>query len=214
MADRIGHQVRIEESTAKLAAAAAALNARGGDRAALSPFQLAYFTDERSRIDPEVVATVLPAGVGVIFRNYDAPDRPARANRLATICKERDLPLFIAGDEALARSIRADGVHWPSWRLMNAPARPGDLLCSAACHSASELQKADALAIDCAFLSPVFPTRSHPDADTLGAERLMSMAAAAAVPVLALGGVDAGNARSLAGEGVSGFGAIDAFVGD
>jgi thiamine-phosphate pyrophosphorylase len=52
--------------------------------------------------------------------------------------------------------------------------------------------------VDAAFLSPVFATSSHPGAASLTPVRAAFIAAAAPVPVYALGGITARNAGLLA----------------
>jgi thiamine-phosphate pyrophosphorylase len=47
------------------------------------------------------------------------------------------------------------------------------------------------------LLSPVFATRSHPGAATLGPVRFRLLAARSLVPVIALGGMDTRRARRL-----------------
>ena len=62
---------------------------------------------------------------------------------------------------------------------------------------------------DLLFLSPLFPTRSHPDARSLGRVRFAALAHATPLPVIALGGVTARHRRSLAALGAAGWAAID-----
>ena len=93
---------------------------------------------------------------------------------------------------------------------MNGGAKRTPLL-TIACHDERELARAAAIGADLAFLSPVFATQSHPDTEHLGAMRFKALAAAAPLPVLALGGVDERNARLVAGRNVAGLGAIGAF---
>lgn len=88
---------------------------------------------------------------------------------------------------------------------------PG-LIVTAACHDARELACAAAAGADAAFLSPVFATHSHPGAEHLGVGKFRARAAAAPIPVYALGGVDEAQAGRLAGPNVAGFGAISAFA--
>lgn len=103
----------------------------------------------------------------------------------------------------------------PSARFADgSPARGGakrPFLLTAACHDAAELARAAAIGADLALLSPVFPTESHPGAEHLGPARFRALAAAASLPVLALGGVDETNAAALAGPNVAGLAAIGAF---
>ncbi len=64
-------------------------------------------------------------------------------------------------------------------------------------------------AVDAVFLSPVFPTRSHPEGASLSAVRANAIAQALTVPAYALGGVDARNAALLKGfVGLAAIGAL------
>lgn len=82
---------------------------------------------------------------------------------------------------------------------------------TASAHSERELAEAFALGADLVFLSPVFPTRSHPGARALGPVRFGLIARKAAGPVLALGGMGPRNLRRLKPLGAAGYGAIDAW---
>lgn len=187
-----------------------ALNRAGGATGA--PFHLAFLSDRRRGPEVLAFAAALPPGAAVILRDYDDPERPAMARALADIAAARGLVLMIGADADLARAVGAAGVHLRSGDLAaGAGARHG-LVVTAACHSAEELERAAAIGADIAFLSPVFPTASHPGAEGLGAEAFRRLAAASAIPVLALGGVDETNAMRLAGANVAGFGAIGAFL--
>lgn len=64
-------------------------------------------------------------------------------------------------------------------------------------HSLRELGMARHLGADAVLLSPVFATRSHPKARTLGPLRFRLLAARAGLPVIALGGMDARRAKRL-----------------
>lgn len=60
---------------------------------------------------------------------------------------------------------------------------------SVACHSLDDLVEAATLEFDCATLSPVNKTQTHPDATALGWEQFSQWVAKATIPVYALGGV-------------------------
>jgi len=163
-----------------------------------------------------LILRALPRGAAVIYRDYDDPRRAAIARRYLSICRTRGLPFLVAGDPGLARAIGADGVHLPARMLKEAPRLSlgrgeSALLLTVSCHDAGELARAGEIGADLALLSPAFPTQSHPDTEHLGAARFRALAAAARLPVLALGGVDAANAGALAGRNVAGFAAIGAF---
>jgi thiamine-phosphate pyrophosphorylase len=64
---------------------------------------------------------------------------------------------------------------------------------------------------DFVFLSPVFPTRSHPGAAALGPIRFGLLARGTHVPVIALGGMDPRRAQRLEKFNVYGWAGIDAW---
>ena len=76
-----------------------------------------FMTDAARVAEPWRVLTRLPRGSGVVLRDYQLPDRFLLAERLAKIARSRNLVLLVGADLALARHIRADGVHWPKWAL-------------------------------------------------------------------------------------------------
>ncbi len=217
---RIGVSVHegLRTRALRLAAAAAALKRAGG--VSTAPFSLAFLTDRRRIANPEPILRALPAGAAVIYRDYDDPKRTVIASRYAALCRARNLVFLVAGDAGLAHLVKADGVHVPAGMLKELKAakagrgadRPAPRLLTAACHDAAELRLAAAIGADIALLSPAFATGSHPGADELGAVRFKALAASAAIPVLALGGVDDRNARLLAGAKVAGIAAIGAFL--
>jgi thiamine-phosphate pyrophosphorylase len=175
-----------------------------------------WFMTDRERVpDPLAVAAALPKGAGVVLRDYDAPERTALAQSLADICRRRGLLLLVAGDERLAAAIGADGVHLPQWQARRArdmKRRHPCWLVSAAVHDAVSLRRAALAGADAAFLSPVFPTGSHPGAPHLGAVRFTALVHSTDMPVYALGGVDSRSIERLRGTGMAGAGAIGALL--
>ena len=106
------------------------------------------------------------------------------------------------------------GLHLPASIDPASVPAAGRGLRSAACHDAAELQRAAAAGVDFVLLSPVFSPGSKPDdrRPTLGLEGLHRLAEGAAVPVLALGGIDARCAPAVLRSGlVAGVAGISAF---
>jgi len=173
---------------------------------------LAFLTDSARIPDPAAIITTLPAGTGVIYRDYSAPARFDHACRFADFCIEHNLIFYLAGDPSLAQRAGAHGVHLPARQAAQAPQIAKGLLLSVSCHNAEEIQQAEDLGADSLFLSPVFATASHPDAAPLGVDVFKALAAESSTPVLALGGVSEDNADQLRGPNIAGFGAIGAFT--
>lgn len=171
--------------------------------------RILLITDWKVNPEPWRLFGDLPGGAVILIRDYDHPEREAYARRTAYNAHARGMKVLVAGDMALARRIGADGLHVPEWQLARLPkrifAKPGFLI-TAATHSKTALLRAERHGlVDAALLSPVFATKSHPNAKPLGATRFSGLARAAKLPVLALGGVKMADFRRLQCAGASGF---------
>jgi thiamine-phosphate pyrophosphorylase len=179
-----------------------------------APFDLAYFTDAKVEDNAASIAN-LPKEDGlttaVIFRHYDAADRPALAKEWRSIAAEHGHLFLMANDVALAKQVAADGIHLPEHALARISrartAFPNGII-STACHSLAALSAAEKTSADCAFLSPIFPTSSHPDQPTLGPS-ILEDTDTTHLPVLALGGINLHTASKLENTNFQGIGAID-----
>lgn len=163
-------------------------------------------TDERLGDALWRVLARLPAGAGVVFRHHHLPAqaRYELAQRVAAACEARGLVLAIAQDVPLAQTVGAALVH--------NPALPTDFPFSASVHSMSEAVAARLAGAALVFVSPVYPTRSHPGAPTLGPAAAARIAAEAGDLAIALGGMDEQRFAALP-EGVfHGWAAIDAWL--
>jgi len=166
---------------------------------------LVLFTDDSGR-DWLAAARRLPRGSAIVIR---ARDGKARAELFDDLSRLEGLKLLVADDPKLAQA--ADGLHLPQARAQEAAhwrARHPDWIITAAAHSLRALM--NLAFVDAAFLSPVFPTTSHPGAAPLSPVRAAFIAAASPVPVYALGGVMARNAALLAPAfaGIAAIGAL------
>jgi thiamine-phosphate pyrophosphorylase len=170
---------------------------------------LVYCTDVARVPDPAEVMQKLPRGSIVICRDYAHPEREAYARELRAITHENGQFLLIAGDVALARRVGADGVHLPEYMLGARHVLGGFRLVSAACHNKLAMRRAERLGVDFILISPVFSTRSHAGARTLGPHRYARLSHCTHLAHLALGGVNSYSARKLRGLGLAGVAAID-----
>ncbi|MCH2486821.1 MAG: thiamine phosphate synthase [Erythrobacter sp.] len=153
-------------------------------------------SDARNDASLEDTLVRLPRGSGFVYRHYHlAPDeRAARFAVLAQRARACGHRVVLSGSPAQAEDHGADGVYGATDRI-GLP-RPG-LLRLATAHDADELAAAERAGADGVFLSPVFPTRSHPDGAILGEQRFLALAKASALPVIALGGMTADRAAAL-----------------
>ncbi|MDB5735188.1 MAG: hypothetical protein JWN16_1825 [Alphaproteobacteria bacterium] len=166
---------------------------------------LVLMTDDRDA-DWAGAARRLPHGSLVVVRARNAGTRAVLAEALVGIA-----PLLIADDPVLAADIGV-GLHLPEARMREAlhwRCRYPHWIITSSAHSLRALMRAQAL--DAVFLSPVFPTGSHKGAVPLTPARAAFIAAAAPVPVYALGGVTARNAARIA-PAFSGIAAISSLL--
>jgi thiamine-phosphate pyrophosphorylase len=166
--------------------------------------RLWLMTDERMGDALWTALDRLPRRSGVVFRHYrlSLGERRALLAKVAKVAHRRGLVLVRAGEQRLGRG--EAGVH-------GGRARQG-LVATRAAHSRREAIAAIRQGADALFVSPIFPTRSHPHARTLGPVRLGLMIRDLRVPVIALGGMNARRAKSLAALGVYGWAGIDAWT--
>jgi thiamine-phosphate pyrophosphorylase len=186
---------------------------RGG-RAARLP-RLLFVTDPARTPDPVAVAARLSRGAGVIYRSFGADDAYEVALALAKICRRRGLVLLIGADAALARAVRADGVHLPE-RMLRLGARirrsrPKWLLTGAA-HSLPAIRRAAASGLDAVLVSPVFDSRSPSAGRPLGPIRFAALRRQSPLPVIALGGITLRTARRVEATGAHGVAAVEGLV--
>ncbi len=172
---------------------------------------LLFFTDPDRTPRPWETAARLPVGSGVVFRHFGRADARETALRLREATRSRDGLLLIGRDAELAEAVGADGVHLPERALDQAGGlaaiRP-DWIITGAAHARAMLGTPG---LDALIVSPVFAAGgASADRPALGLTSFTSWVEAAPCPVYALGGIGAGNARSLIGSGACGLAGVSA----
>jgi len=130
------------------------------------------------------------------------------ARRLVVAAEPFGATVLISGEAEIAREVGAAGVHLPQGRsvALAREALGDDALIGVSAHSPAEAQTAAAAGADYATLSPIFPTGSKPGyGPALGLAELSRVARAVAMPLVALAGIDAGNARGCIEAGAAGI---------
>lgn len=167
-------------------------------------------SDARNDTALEDVLRALPGGSGFVFRHYHlkGAERRARFDALAAIARSRGHCVILSSPWwSEAQHWGADGLYGAS--AAEAGDRTAGLLWLAAAHDAAEIARANRQGADGIFVSPVFPTRSHPEAGTLGPEGFLALARNSDAPVIALGGMTPARAAQLDWPR---WGAIDGLV--
>jgi thiamine-phosphate pyrophosphorylase len=153
-------------------------------------------SDERNDAALEEALCKLSRGSGFIYRHYHLPpqERIARWFALRRIAHARGHVAILADSSLTAHEWGADGIYGAPRALYPTA---NDLLTLATAHNLADIGLANRMGADAVLLSPVFPTRSHPDGVTLGPLRFRQLAAHARMPVIALGGMNSRTARRL-----------------
>ena len=143
----------------------------------------------------------LPKGSGFVFRHHHLTDEAwaKRLEELLKLAETREFWTLVPARRVTCTQMHLNGaqgclagIYGPSDRL-----ETDNLPLFATAHNEAEILAANAAGAKAVFLSPVFPTRSHPGAASLGPERFRKLAAKAEMPVIALGGMTAAKAGEL-----------------
>lgn len=184
---------------------------------------IAGFYAVLDRADEGLARALLASGARVLQVRIK-PERPAtcgeivRAARMARrVCDELGAALVINDRIDVARVVGADGVHLGQTDLPLAAARAiaGDLWIGISTHDLAQVQAARAGGADYIGYGPVFATATKRNPDAVqGLEALRAAVVAAGdMPVVAIGGITAGQARAVYGTGVAAICAIGAVTG-
>ena len=142
-------------------------------------------TDERlgDRLLPAIRR--LPPGSGVLLRHHDLPKRKRQRLKrtIRRLGRVRNLMLV---DEAEGAAVRV--------------------------HNSREIARAHLQGASVLLLSPVYPTRSHPDWQPLPRMCAAALLRLTKRPVLALGGMNSRRFGQVKGLGFHGWAGIDAWI--
>lgn len=172
-------------------------------------------TDSKRLADPVEIAKYMPMGSAIIYRHFGKEDRVQEAEALRQVTFERGQQFLIGHDPELAIATGADGVHFrrDSPRSLSGLWRkrcPGWILTMAGFKTeavfAQPIHDLDAL-----IISSVFESQSPSAGDPIGLVKFTSLCQKLDVPVIALGGINAGNASKIETSGASGLAAVSAF---
>jgi len=189
----------------------------------ISKMELYIVTDRkasRGRDHMSMVRAALDGGADVIqLRDKDLSGRDlyALAREMASLV-HASRARFIVNDRLdIALAAGADGVHLGQYDLPVAAARslsPPSFIIGASVGSVEEALAAERDGADYIALSPVFSTPTKDDAGPgHGLEVLREIKAAVKLPVIAIGGVNAGNVTEVVAAGADGVAVISAVLG-
>ena len=164
----------------------------------------------------EVVRLSLDGGAGMIqLREKNLPYEAFKyqALEIQAICRKYDVPFIINDNVNLACDVNADGVHVGQSDMEAGNVRAligsGKIL-GVSARTVQEAVTAEARGADYIGAGAVFHTGSKSDAVDITHETLREICSAVKIPVVAIGGINAGNILQLKGSGIKGVAVISA----
>jgi thiamine-phosphate pyrophosphorylase len=171
----------------------------------------------RGRPLADVVAAAVQGGVTCVqLREKQLGTREflAQALILKALLAPLGIPLVINDRIDIALACGADGVHLGQNDLPADEARkllPPGVFIGWSVESMDDVQQSAALPVDYLGVSPIFSTPTKTDTkDPWGLEGLAVVRAATRLPLVAIGGIHAGNARDVLRAGADGLAVVSA----
>ncbi|MDV7348743.1 thiamine phosphate synthase [Halorubrum distributum] len=173
------------------------------------------------RTTPEVVAAALDGGVDVVQlrdKAASARERHETGLRLRELTAEAGVPLVVNDRIDLAAAVDADGVHLGQSDLPVAVAREQlgeEAVVGVSASTVEQAEAAEAAGADYLGVGAVYGTDSKDvsgDRNGIGTERIAAVADAVEIPVIGIGGIDAGNAAPVVAAGATGVAVLSAIT--
>ena len=173
----------------------------------------------RGRPLADVVRAAVAGGVTCVqLREKEASAREfaAAARELVALLRPLGVPLIVNDRIDVALAAGADGVHVGQQDLSVADARrlgPPGWIVGVSAESVADAARAERDGAEYVGASPVFATPTKADhAPPLGLAGLRALRAATKLPLVAIGGLHAGNARETIRAGADGLAVVSAIV--
>lgn len=173
----------------------------------------------RGRPTAEIVRQAVQGGVTCVqLREKSCGTREflEEARAVKAVLAGTGVPLIINDRLDVALASGADGVHLGQRDMPLAEARrlaPSGWIIGVSAESVADAVQAEREGADYVGASPVFATPTKTDtAPPLGLDGLRALCAAVRIPVVAIGGLHAGNAHDVVCAGAAGLAVVSAIV--
>jgi thiamine-phosphate pyrophosphorylase len=174
--------------------------------------------------DPVAVLEAAIAGGITMFqfreKGAGALEGPAKLElgaRLRRLCAQHAIPFIVNDDEGIALELEADGIHIGQ---EDAPAaavrkRLKNMIVGVSAHDLAEAQAALAEGADYLGVGPQYATRTKLDAREVRGPAMIPrmLDGGIRLPLVGIGGIDAGNAETVIRAGADGVAVVSAIAG-
>ena len=139
------------------------------------------------------------------------------ATRMAAALKKRSVPLIINDRVDIAMACGADGVHLGQDDMPIDKARRllgRSMIIGISVNTLKEAREAERLGADYIGLGPVYATATKDtELPVLGLESIRRIQEKIGIPIIAIGGINAGNAAEVMKAGAAGIAVVSAILG-
>ena len=146
-------------------------------------------------------------------KDLDANAFEAEAAKLKILCRRYHVPYVVNDSVEIALAIDADGVHVGQSDIRGRDIRSligPDKILGISAGTVEEAIAAENAGADYIGVGAVFGTSTKKNARNLSVEKLQEICHAVSIPVVAIGGIHAGNLLELSGSGVHGVAVVSA----
>ena len=164
----------------------------------------------------EQVEEAIKGGVTFVQLREKELDEEAflnEAKEIQQLCRKYSIPFVINDNVEIAKRINADGVHVGQCDMEAANVRDiigDDKILGVSAQTVEQAVLAEKQGADYLGVGAVFPTGSKADAEDVSYETLKAICQAVKIPVVAIGGIGAGNVLKLKDSGIAGIAVISA----
>ena len=146
-------------------------------------------------------------------KELDEGDFLEEAREIQKLCQKYQIPFVINDNVQIAVQIGADGVHVGQSDMKAGDVREKlglDKIIGVSAQTVEQALLAQKMGADYLGVGAVFHTGSKADADNVSHDTLREICEAVEIPVIAIGGIGAGNVMQLSDSGICGIAVISA----
>ena len=174
--------------------------------------RICFITPDDRDVDKvgKILETALQAGIRCVqFRRKDNDRRQLYndALRLRNLCRRYDAAFIVNDFADLALAVEAEGLHIGQDDLPLDVARKimGNVIIGVSAHSVAEAEEAMRGGADYIGFGAIYPTITKDVPGTTGSAAIREIKAAVTIPVIAIGGITAENAKEVFLAGCDGI---------
>ena len=149
-------------------------------------------------------------------KDLDEASFEEESEKLKALCSAYHVPFVVNDSVEIALQCGADGVHVGQSDLAAQEARRmlgPQAIIGVTARTVEQARAAQAAGADYLGSGAVFPTSTKKDAKPMETELLRRISNSVSIPVVAIGGINAGNILKLSGSGVDGVAVVSAIFG-